>query len=171
MKIRCIIKEIFVVIGSLCSISSKKRRGSMYSANTVAKYVINRCNRLGRTISNLKLQKILYFVQAEFLVTQNVPCFPEHIEAWDFGPVIPTVYHRFKVYGSASIPSIDTDSSIPFSRTDKKLLDGIIDECSKYSASTLVEITHRQTPWKQAYRPYGSSNISNESIKKFFQEA
>lgn len=142
----------------------------MYSATDVAKYIILKCNKLGRTISNLKLQKILYFVQAEFLVSQGNPCFRERIEAWDFGPVIPDVYHLYKVYGSASIPRSRDEEYCPFNSEDKALADEIIEQCSKYSASTLVEITHRQSPWKTAYQQYSGAIISNESIKAFFQE-
>ncbi|MCQ2322537.1 MAG: DUF4065 domain-containing protein [Bacteroidales bacterium] len=130
-----------------------------------------RCNQLNKTISNLKLQKILYFVQAEFLVAKDQPCFAESIEAWDFGPVVPDVYHRYKIYGSANIPYIAQNESFPFSCEDQGLIDGIIDECAKYSASTLVEITHNQAPWKDAYRPYCNAFISNESIKNYFKEA
>ena len=54
----------------------------MYRALDIAHYIIQRCNTTNRTISNLKLQKILYFVQAEFLVTKNQPCFVEEIQAW-----------------------------------------------------------------------------------------
>lgn len=75
----------------------------MYNALTVAKYIIKRCNDTNRIISNLKLQKLLYFVQAEFLVTTTHACFPEEIEAWDFGPVVPEVYHRYKAYSSIKI--------------------------------------------------------------------
>ena len=46
----------------------------MYNALTVAKYVIKRCNDSKRTISNLKLQKILYFIQAEFLAVTGRVC-------------------------------------------------------------------------------------------------
>lgn len=63
----------------------------MYSAVIAAQYIILRCNQLGKSISNLKLQKMLYFLQAEFLVSQDRPCFRERIEAWDFGPVVPEV--------------------------------------------------------------------------------
>lgn len=142
----------------------------MYHAVHVALYVIMRCNEMGRSISNLKLQKILYFLQAEFLVAKNRPCFAENIEAWDFGPVVPEVYHKFKVYGGASIPYIGKETLPPFLEQDQSLMNGIIDECSQYSASTLVEITHNQTPWKAAYRPYVNAVISNDSIKKFFSE-
>jgi len=93
----------------------------MYSAINVAKYIIMRCNQQHKTISNLKLQKILYFVQAEFLVEKDSACFKEEIEAWDFGPVVPAVYHKYKVYGCASIPSIVEDSVFSFTPADQKI--------------------------------------------------
>lgn len=141
----------------------------MYRALTVAEHIINRCNKLGRPISNLKLQKILYFVQAEFLVATGHVCFAEEIEAWDFGPVVPVVYHRYKVYGSASIPYFLTGTICRIPTKDIEIMDGIIDECAKYSASKLVEITHNQTPWKKAYRSFDKV-ITPESIKNYFEE-
>lgn len=142
----------------------------MYSALDVSKYIIKRCNEKGSTVSNLKLQKILYFVQAEFLVSTGKACFPEEIEAWDFGPVVPEVYHRYKMYGSANIPYMGRGCSVRFLPKDKELMDGIIDECSKYSASALVEITHSQDPWRKAYRPYMGNVIKKQSIKQYFEE-
>lgn len=143
----------------------------MYTVDSVAEYIIMRCNQMGKTISNLKLQKILYFVQAEFLVAKDQPCFPERIEAWDFGPVVPDAYHQYKFYGSASIPFMGQDCSRLFSIEDKALIDGIIEQCAKYSASTLVEITHHQAPWQNAYRSRHNNVIDPESIKGFFKEA
>ena len=57
----------------------------MYNALDVAKYIIFYCNTIGSSISNLKLQKVLYFVQAEFLVTIDVACFKEKLKHghWD----------------------------------------------------------------------------------------
>lgn len=142
----------------------------MYSALDVSKYIIKRCNENGSTVSNLKLQKILYFIQAEFLVSTGKACFPEDIEAWDFGPVVPEVYHRYKVYGSANIPYMRGEYGKRIASKDRDLMDGIIDQCSKYSASVLVEITHKQDPWKNAYRPYKGNIISKQSIKRYFEE-
>lgn len=141
----------------------------MYRALTVAEHVIERCNKKGRSISNLKLQKILYFVQAEFLVSRKKVCFPEEIEAWDFGPVVPVVYHRYKVYGSANIPYIQTRPVSWILEEDKGIMDGIIDASARYSASKLVEITHGQKPWQEAYRSYNKI-ITPESIRDYFEE-
>lgn len=146
----------------------------MYKALDVAHYIISSCNGQGKGISNLKLQKILYFVQAEFLVSANKPCFEDRIEAWDFGPVVPNVYHQYKIYGSAIIPSNLNDSLVPFYKmikhSDRLLIDGIITETSTYTAAQLVEITHNQSPWKNAYRRGFNNQITNKSILDFFKE-
>ena len=143
----------------------------MYRALSVARYIIERCNSQNLVISNLKLQKILYFVQAEFLVVRNRPCFAEEIEAWDFGPVVPEVYQEYKIFGGANIPVIGrTLRPTIVSRDDQELINGIVDECARYSASALVDITHRQFPWKDAYRRGHSNVISKRSIQEYFEE-
>lgn len=80
----------------------------MYDAVSIARFVINYSNKQEYGISNLKLQKIMYFIQAYFLITQDKPCFSDDIEAWDFGPVVPAAYHEFKQFGSGNIPYIDS---------------------------------------------------------------
>lgn len=143
----------------------------MYMALDIARYIIERCNSTNKTISNLKLQKILYFIQAEFLISKNQPCFSEKILAWDFGPVVPVVYYKYRMFGSGNIPCIKKSQiSHLISSTDKTLLNGVIDECAEYSASALVEITHNQTPWIMAYEPNKNNEITIKSIKKYFQE-
>lgn len=148
----------------------------MYTALSVARYIIDYCNEIGRGISNLKLQKILYFVQAQFLVSisNNTPCFSDPIEAWDFGPLVPSVYHHYKVYGSAIIPSDKNDPLLPIyqriSESDKKLINYMIDQIADYSASTLMQVIHNQDPWGNAYVQGQNNTIANEDIRRFFKE-
>lgn len=142
----------------------------MYNVLLVAKHIIKYCNEKNYSVSNLKLQKLLYFVQAEFLVSTGTPCFPEEIEAWDFGPVVPEVYHRYKVYGSSSIPYNNTGLIGRISPADEAMINEMIDRCAKYTASQLVEMTHHQDPWVQAYTPYRSNVITKRSIRDFFSE-
>ena len=140
----------------------------MYKALDVAKYIIDKCNEKNMAIGNLKLQKVLYFVQAEFLVVKNIPCFIEEIEAWSFGPVIPEVYREYKVYGGAIIPVFKKNDIVFISKGDQELIDGIIDECAKYSTSTLVNIIRHQSPWREAYYRINDNVISKQSIKEYF---
>ena len=76
-----------------------------YNVSDVSRYVIKYSNDKGYGISNLKLQKILYFIQAYFLINtpNGNPCFKEKIEAWDFGPVVPEAYREYEQYGSTDI--------------------------------------------------------------------
>ncbi len=142
----------------------------MYSAFDIAEYVIKKCNDQGKGISNLKLQKILYFIQAEFLVRNGKPIFRDPIEAWDFGPVVPSVYRRYRIYGGASIPYYDGEIDFPFKSKDRAIMDEIINSCVDLSASQLVEMTHKQDPWRDAYKDYRGKIISNESIKAYFDK-
>ena len=144
----------------------------MYSALLIAKYVVRRCDEFGRTISNLKLQKILYFIQAEFLVDVGRRCFPEIIEAWDSGPVVPEVYRKYKIYGSAHIPLGVADRVRPIAEEEINRINGIVDSCSQYSASQLTKITHHQSPWIEAYKRSDLNNeITPESIRNYFSES
>ncbi len=142
----------------------------MRSALEIARYILCYCGQQGYFISNLKLQKILYFVQAEFLVATGRPCFYENIEAWDFGPVVPEVYREYKVFGSSNIPTFFINSFQLGSR-ETELINGIVDACNDYTASQLVEITHNQQPWMIAYEHGMNRIITNESIIEYFKES
>ena len=78
----------------------------MYDVCDLSRYIINYSNKKDYGISNLKLQKILYFIQAAFIVYKGKQCFNAPIEAWDFGPIVPIAYREFKMYGCADIPPI-----------------------------------------------------------------
>lgn len=159
----------------------------MYRAIDVARYIVNYTNACGDTITNLKLQKLLYFVQGCFLILREKPCFKDKIEAWDFGPVVPNVYYKFREYGSNSIPTVTKifvynknnlfgvrsksyDDSI-ISRRDKLLINEVVDVFRETSATTLVKITHDQSPWKSTYKSEEKHNIiTQEQIKDFFSK-
>lgn len=133
----------------------------------IAEYIIAYAKTTNQGISNLKLQKILYFVQAQFLVSFEKPCFVEPIEAWDFGPVVSEAYHKYKIYGSGNIYEGDLNSITNLQDREIKLIRAVVDRCANFSATQLVNITHRQDPWKDAY---GKGNvIKNERIRDFFR--
>lgn len=103
----------------------------MYDANEISKYIIKYSEKKNYGISNLKLQKVLYYVQIYFLMKTENPCFMNKIEAWNFGPVIPDIYRKYKQFGSADIPAIggeiaEFDESI-IADSDKEMIDAIVD--------------------------------------------
>lgn len=156
-----------------------------YKALDISRYIINYSNQKNYGVSNLKLQKLLYFVQAEFLTysENKVPCFDEEIEAWGFGPVVPHVYQAFKQYGSGNIPTITeyiemTDTWQITKKTfdenvikakDRKKIAEIIEGLSDYSATALVNITHNQAPWINAYEKGMNNVITKRSIQEYFE--
>ena len=79
-----------------------KGDGCMLSALDLSKYIITKCMNYRKPISNLQLQKILYYIQVEFLKTKGVPAFSDEIEAWQFGPVVRAVYQQY--CGAGSFP-------------------------------------------------------------------
>lgn len=144
-----------------------------YSVQDIAKWILTR-NRLevqtedGDYISNLKLQKLLYYSQGCFLALRDKPLFDSPIEAWTYGPVVPEVYHLYKSYGSSAIDSsdiiFDTDLILP---EDRNILEEVYSEFGQYSAAKLVKMTHEETPWISTKK---NCVIDNEVIKKYFKE-
>ena len=161
-----------------------KMEKARYSALDVARLVVNISNDNGYSISNLKLQKILYFIQRAFLVVFDIPCFTDDIEAWEYGPVVTSVYQEFKVYGSNCIPRITTYRFINFEKLsvetknfddgifadkDKILVKNIIEIYKDISPVAMIKLTHNQSPWIEAFKSGTNMIISNIAIKKSYQ--
>lgn len=140
----------------------------MYDALDVAQYAIGYEASQRRSVSNLRLQKLLYFIQAQFLVSNGRPCFHDDIEAWDFGPVVPRVYHEYKVFGSSSIPLPIRTGNYGILPDDRALINRMLDKCAQYSTTTLVSMTHNQKPWRDAYRRRFDNTITNQDMLAFF---
>lgn len=139
-----------------------------YQVLDVCKYIIKYIDNKEYCISNLKLQKLLYFIQAYFLVDKGCPCFIENIEAWGFGPVVPEAYYKYKRHGANAIYN---EMSYDFiASDDKKRINEIVDQCEDWSSADLTDITQNQTPWKQAYVHGMRRIISNESVRNFFDK-
>jgi uncharacterized phage-associated protein len=155
-----------------------------YNVLDVAHYIIKYSHEHSYEITNLKLQKLLYFVQALFLIRSNgtIPCFSQDIEAWPFGPVVPEAYQEYKIYGSLEIPysktkhvlnkSLELKSYVYneniISEDDKSKINEVIEHFKDTSAYELANLTHNQAPWKNAFIPYCNQVISCESITNFF---
>lgn len=139
----------------------------------VSSYIINYCTKRDYLMSNLKLQKILYFSQAYFLLSKHEPCFDDTIEAWDIGPVIPAAYKEYKKYGSGNIWIMnhcleeDCYNDIILD-DDKKLICAVVDRFADYSAADLARITRNQSPWMDAYVPNRHNEITVKAIEEYF---
>lgn len=98
----------------------------MLNCYDIAKYFLCLVDEeAGDLISNLKLQKLVYYAQGFHLAIYNIPLFHEPIEAWTHGPVIPDLYHEYKQYGLGAIPQPDNVDFSKYDETTKKLLDEV----------------------------------------------
>lgn len=140
-------------------------KSTKHSASEIAKYFIWKSSQEKRPITNKKLQKLLYYAQVWYLVASKgkEKLFPEKIEAWIHGPVVPAVYHDCKEFGFGPIPS-KYGSEDNISSEVKVLLDEVWQEYGQLDAETLESLTHSEPPWREARRSLDSDEFSNTEI-------
>lgn len=121
-------------------------------------------------LSNLKLQKLLYYAQGWALVYLKKPIFDEKILAWQHGPVVAEAYHDFKVLGREAIKPEHIQAELPKDPLVIDLLERVYATYAVYSAWGLREMTHEEKPWQQAYHQELGSEITQKSLRAFFKE-
>ena len=118
----------------------------MFSAHDVAVYIINWCHQNKIPITNLKLQKLLYYVQGEFSRYRKRRLIADDFYAWQLGPVIPEVYTEYSIFSSAVIPAQKQTQS--FCQEDLDIINLALEKYAHESTWNLVELSHHQDPWK-----------------------
>ncbi len=121
-------------------------------------------------ISNLKLQKLLYYCQGYHLAFTEEPLFEEPIEAWKYGPVVRDIYQQFKIYGDLDIRIKVDWSHLELDDDQMKIVGLVWTKYGEISAGTLVDMTHSETPWLNAMYFSPNKEISITSIGKYFKK-
>ncbi len=142
------------------------------TASEIAKYFIGASQRRNKPISNLKLQKLLYYAQAWHLVLHERPLFSDDIEAWVHGPVVRQVFREYRTFGWKPI-EIDRKSDVTFDIQTVQHLDEVEGVYGKFGGIELERMTHREAPWRDArgtLAPDEPSNrvITHEAMKRFY---
>lgn len=141
------------------------------SASDVAKYLIRHFCAQKQPISNLKLQKLLYYCQGWHLGITGRPLFSDPIEAWVHGPVVPSVFREYRQYQWSPIAK---SGEVPrFSAHTTKLIESVIAAYGSFSAAQLEQLSHQETPWlgtRGDLPPNCSSSreISHKHMAAFF---
>ena len=117
------------------------------NADRVAEGLINLSHDKQSPISNLKLQKLLYYSQAWFLAIYKQPLFEEEIEAWVHGPVVPRVFQCYRGFKWGLLPR---QAGIVVSQELRSHLEEVWRVYGSFSAYDLERLTHSEDPWKQA---------------------
>lgn len=139
----------------------------MITCYDVANYFIWLANTLSGSITNMKLQKLVYYAQGYHLALYSEPLFAEQIRAWAHGPVAPPLYHEYSVYGSKAIPSPEGFDVSAYSGRVILLLDEIYAQLGHFSAWELRERIHGEDPWKEFYP---QEVITQDAMKAYFKK-
>lgn len=120
----------------------------------------------GERLTNLKLQKLLYYQQGFHLAFFGKPLFAENVESWMYGPVVPTVYDEYSSYGSSALPEVK--EAIALTDEEEELFNEVYDAYREFSAIGLMNRTHSERPWIDAVPHDRGTVISQDSMKSYF---
>ncbi|NVK54961.1 MAG: SocA family protein [Alteromonadaceae bacterium] len=156
-----------------------------YSAKAIANAFLRLARKDGQSITPMKLQKLVYLAHGWALGLNDKPLIKDDVEAWQFGPVISSLYHEFKEYGSGAITNDASDFDLDFDTfeivyevpvikeddTDaNELVEAVWNSYKKYSGGQLSNLTHREgTPWKQAYNGNKGQKIDTQLIAEHYK--
>lgn len=126
----------------------------MSTAQKVSEYIVSyfsniATNPIEGDLTNLKLQKLLFYTQVFAIKRTGNVLFDDAIEAWDYGPVVPDVYREYKSYGRNVLDILNPN--LLFEPADKKIIiDEVIKDKGRFTGITLMEMTHQLDSWKLA---------------------
>ena len=151
-----------------------------YPTKDVVNAILQRSFREGRRdVSPMKVQKLLFYLDGWYLAVTGEPAIDDAFEVWKFGPVVPTVYHELKSYGSGPVTSYlkrldlttKTYQAYVVADTESKFQEVLDLTWEKYvgiDPLRLSAMTHApDSPWAKAKRR-GDTIIDNETIKTYF---
>jgi len=142
-----------------------------YTAGKIAQWFAAWAATEDEELSNLKIQKLLYYAQGYHLALRGTPLFNDQLQAWSHGPVVPTVYRQYKNFGSQAVP-LPPDDEFSWDDIDPETTDLLIevwDDYGGYSAWKLRDMTHTEQPWKSSFSDDEAyAVISRSSMKRFF---
>ena len=141
-------------------------------ARQVANWFVTRARQDGRSLSIMSLLKLTYIAHGWYLESRNEPLFPNRIEAWQYGPVVPEVYSDFRRQGIRVHTPVNTVTEYPFTPEDTALLEQVWEIYGSLPAFRLSDITHVPNgPWDVASRMRGHyARIPDDLIRNHYVE-
>lgn len=139
----------------------------MTSPHDVAAYILEKKGEM----TAMKLQKLVYYSQAWSLVWDEEPLFPERIEAWANGPVVPALYSEHR--GQFKVSSWPRGNPDQLTLEQRQTIDAVLNYYGDKSSQWLSDLTHREEPWLEARKGLGpgergSQAISHASMAEYY---
>jgi uncharacterized phage-associated protein/DNA-binding transcriptional regulator YiaG len=136
---------------------------------SVALYILNSKYE----ITNMSLQKLLYYIEAFAQILLGERIYDDRCEAWTYGPVYPVIYEKYKSFGKSQIVVDDIDLTDCLDESVRKVIDFVLANFAIYNGVTLKDLSHSESPWKNAHAGYGEKEhceevISHDAITEYF---
>jgi len=146
----------------------------MTTIHDLASYFLCRAAETGELLTNLKLQKLVYYAQAWHLAVTGKPLFKEDFQAWVHGPVCPDLYHEYRYCRWQPIVLTSLPEEPTFAPESEEVLNQVVDLYLGESAYTLQRMTHSEDPWVNARKGLASDSpsnriISQKSMKEYYE--
>lgn len=141
-----------------------------HSAEYIADYLISKANpdQGGELLSNMKLQKLLYYCQGFYFAKYGKKLFQEPIHSWQYGPVVQDVYHKYKNFGASGIPNFEAPREFEqLCVQEQEMIDDVFDYFGQFSAIKLMNMTHAESPWKNTP---STEEITVDKLENHFKE-
>ncbi len=100
------------------------------------------------------------------MAIKDLPLFPEKIEHWDHGPVVPNVYKIYKKYGKDALPIPDDIDRNLIPDESREIIDDVLEVYGQFSASKLRNLTHYESPWADTM---DCEEITHDMLRDFFK--
>lgn len=146
----------------------------LYKPHAIATWFINRVERdAGDDITHLKLQKLLYYAQAWHLANYGKPLFDEEMAAWTHGPVVESIWHKYKRFTWESLPPETVTAKVEAETA--RFLEAVYRSYGPFTAKALEGMTHGEPPWKEArgnlpIEAKCTTPISKESMQRYYSQ-
>jgi uncharacterized phage-associated protein len=135
---------------------------------SAAQYILDKSREYGCVaLTPMHLIKLAYIAHGWMLGVYGRPLLDEPVQAWQYGPVVPSVYHALKEFRSSAVPAVPrADRDFAFTAQERQILDYVAQQYGKYPATTLSSATHQAgTPWSVTWQREGrNATISNDVI-------
>lgn len=140
------------------------------SSLAVANKFLNLAHQEGLQLTNMQLQKLVFFAHGYHMAIEGDPLYSDETKAWPFGPVIPNLYKHLQKYGRSSVTA-----QLPTSETldddQISVIDAVWDAYKEYDAWRLSDISHRKgSPWEQTWSKNNFGHIDSEIIRRYYCE-
>lgn len=155
----------------------------MWKAEQLANWILVRhSSAMNRDIANdeyitqMKLHKLLYYVQGVYLALFDEKLFDEDMLAWQHGPVVRSIFDKYQGTRELGTTEFDQEQMNDFEEINddedaRTVLEAVYEQFGKYSAGQLRNMTHSETPWIEAWESgHGTEKISNKLITEYFRE-